>query len=84
MIAKYVSMETGTSYEDAKKNYYFMDSKGLIHDYRGDQLAEHKKEFSRKEGDLKNAGQMKEILDIIKYCKPNAIIGLTGGGPAFK
>ena len=55
-----------------------MDSKGLIHDYRGDKLAEHKKEFSRKEEDLKDAGQIKNIYEIIKYCKANAIIGLTG------
>ena len=38
------------SVEEAKKNIYMMDSKGLVTTTRGDELAAHKKLFARSHG----------------------------------
>ncbi|PPQ81937.1 hypothetical protein CVT25_013785 [Psilocybe cyanescens] len=63
----------GMTEEQARRQIYLVDSQGLIYDARG-HLAEHKKYFSR---DDYQGPPMTNLLDIIKYVKPTALLGLS-------
>ena len=63
----------------ALQHIYMMDSKGLITTTRGDKLPSHKQAMAHGD-DIPN---MKEMKEVIKHVKPHALIGLTGGGPAW-
>ena len=63
----------------ALQHIYMMDSKGLITTTRGDKLPSHKQAMAHRD-DVPN---MKELKEVIKHVKPHALIGLTGGGPAW-
>ena len=56
-----------------------VDSKGLVTTTRGDELPAHKKIYARSDG----TPDMKDLTQIVKYAKPHAVIGLTGGGEAW-
>jgi malate dehydrogenase (oxaloacetate-decarboxylating)(NADP+) len=47
--------------------FWTVDSKGLVHDSRGDNLPEHKQYFSRKDS---VGGGTKSLLEIVKAIKP--------------
>ena len=59
---------------------YMVDSKGLVTTSRGDELPEHKKLMARSDKETPN---MKDLSKIVAHVKPHALIGLTGGGPAW-
>lgn len=80
MIAS-VMMETGASKEEVAKRFYLIDTKGLVSTTRGDKLAPHKEFFART--DLKPNEQKKTLLEVIKFAKPTALIGLAGVGGVF-
>lgn len=61
------------------QHIYMVDSKGLVTTTRGDELPAHKKIMARKDG----TPDMKDLTEIVKYVKPNAVVGLTGGGEAW-
>ncbi|KAG2008538.1 malate dehydrogenase [Coprinopsis cinerea AmutBmut pab1-1] len=69
----------GLSVEEARSRIWLIDSQGLVYDGRG-RLAEHKKYFSRKDY---NGPPMTNILDIIDYVKPTALLGLSTISGAF-
>ncbi|KAK9812749.1 hypothetical protein WJX72_002964 [[Myrmecia] bisecta] len=79
MIALLLQQEGGTSKEEAFKNIYMVDSKGLVTTSRGDELPEHKQVVARRD-DVPN---IKDLKEIIAHVKPHALIGLTGAGPSF-
>lgn len=54
-----------------------IDSKGLITKSRLDSLTEQKKKYA------KDTKEMKELIDVVKEIKPQAIIGLSTIGGAF-
>ncbi|KAF9242568.1 hypothetical protein BU15DRAFT_43689 [Melanogaster broomeanus] len=63
----------GMSMEEAKSRIYTVDSKGLITaDRRG--LQEHKKFFARTDY---NGPQLTNLIDVINYVKPTALLGLS-------
>lgn len=64
----------GFSEEEAKSRIWTTDSRGLITLDRGDNLAEHKVYFARKDNEGK---QFKQLEDIVDYVKPTAIFGLS-------
>lgn len=66
--------------KEARKAIYFVDSRGLVTNTRGDKLAVHKVKFAR--DDFKG-NEKKTLLDVVKEVKPTAIIGLSGQGGAF-
>ncbi|KAK0458959.1 uncharacterized protein EV420DRAFT_1679590 [Desarmillaria tabescens] len=69
----------GLSADEARERVWLVDSQGLVYDARG-KLAEHKKYFSRKD----YAGPpMKNLLEIIDYVKPTALLGLSTISNAF-
>ena len=61
------------------QHIYMMDSKGLITTKRGDKLPQHKQLMAH--GD--DVPVLKDLKDVIALVKPHALIGLTGGGPAW-
>ena len=56
------------------------DSKGLVTESRGDELPAHKQLVARRD----DTPNMKTLDEVVKYVKPTVLVGLTGGGPAFK
>lgn len=86
----------GLSEEEARQRIWLVDSQGLIYDARG-KLAEHKKcmssilltnflqltspaDFSRKDY---TGPPMTDLVDIIEYVKPTALLGLSTIKGAF-
>jgi len=69
----------GLSVEEARERIWLVDSQGLVFDARG-RLPEHKKYFSRR--DYKGP-PLTDILDIIDYVKPTALLGLSTITGAF-
>ncbi|TDL22703.1 hypothetical protein BD410DRAFT_787980 [Rickenella mellea] len=69
----------GLSAEEARRQVWFVDSQGLIFDERGP-MAEHKKYFSR---DDYHGAPMTDLVEIIKYVKPTALLGLSTIKGAF-
>lgn len=64
----------GLSEEEAKRKFWLVDTKGLVTQDRGDDLAEHKKYFARSDN---NGHQFRTLEEVIEYVKPSALIGLT-------
>ncbi|KYQ94253.1 NADP-dependent malate dehydrogenase (oxaloacetate-decarboxylating) [Tieghemostelium lacteum] len=73
--------EQGVSKEDARKCFWFVDSKGLITTTRGDELTPQKKSYAREDHTAEQ--QLKTLLEVVKEVKPTALIGLSGIGRSF-
>eukprot|EP01133_Synstelium_polycarpum_P014805 gene14805-17504_t len=71
--------EAGLTEEEARKRFWFVDSKGLITNNRGDELQEHKKLYARTDVQC----QLKSLLEVVREIKPTALIGLSGIGRSF-
>ncbi|KAF5314755.1 hypothetical protein D9611_007068 [Ephemerocybe angulata] len=69
----------GLSVEEARRRIWLIDSQGLVYESRG-RLAEHKKYFARNDY---SGPPMTDILDIIDYVKPTALLGLSTISGAF-
>eukprot|EP01114_Cavostelium_apophysatum_P013495 TRINITY_DN3281_c0_g1_i2.p1 TRINITY_DN3281_c0_g1~~TRINITY_DN3281_c0_g1_i2.p1 ORF type:complete len:559 (-),score=151.85 TRINITY_DN3281_c0_g1_i2:33-1709(-) len=65
--------------EQARKSFYFVDSKGLVTKNRGDTLASFKVPYARDDFDT----QYTNLLDVIKAVKPTGLIGLSGMPQSF-
>ncbi|KAJ4491276.1 malate dehydrogenase [Lentinula edodes] len=71
--------ELGLSVDEAKKQIYTVDSKGLITAER-EGLQEHKKFFARTDY---QGPALNSLVDIVNYVKPTALLGLSTIGGAF-
>ncbi|KAG5641479.1 hypothetical protein DXG03_005119 [Asterophora parasitica] len=69
----------GLTRDEARERIWLIDSQGLVFDERGP-LAEHKKFFSRKDY---TGAPITNILDIIDYVQPTALLGLSTISGAF-
>ncbi|THH27693.1 hypothetical protein EUX98_g6495 [Antrodiella citrinella] len=69
----------GLSEEEARRSIYLVDSQGLIFDARGP-MAEHKRVFSRHDY---QGPPMTNLVDILNYVKPTALLGLSTIKGAF-
>ncbi|KAF9027029.1 NAD(P)-binding protein [Hymenopellis radicata] len=67
----------GLSVDEAREHIWLVDSQGLVFDARG-KLAEHNKYFIRRNSPMTN------LLEIIDYIKPTALLGLSTISDAFK
>jgi len=70
-------IEEGLSKQEARRRFWFLDSKGLVTTTRGDKLAEHKIPYARDEK------YIKKLLDVVKNVKPTALIGVSKQPGAF-
>jgi malate dehydrogenase (oxaloacetate-decarboxylating)(NADP+) len=77
LIAYAIVKETGMSMEDARRNIWLFDSKGLIVEGRG-HLTEHKAPYA-------HAGQAQHttFIDAVKSLRPTGIIGVSTIAKAF-
>ncbi|KAM3073565.1 hypothetical protein ACMFMF_006770 [Clarireedia jacksonii] len=72
-IVEYFQKE-GLTEDEARRCFWFVDTKGLITNDRGDKLAEHKVYFSR---DDNNGKQFKTLPEVVEYVKPTILMGLS-------
>jgi len=73
-------MNEGLTEEQAKRCFWLVDSRGLVTNDRGDELADHKVYFARNDNDGK---QYKSLDDVVEYVKPTILMGLSTIGGAF-
>ncbi|EDN92962.1 hypothetical protein SS1G_08827 [Sclerotinia sclerotiorum 1980 UF-70] len=64
----------GLTEDEARRCFWFVDTKGLITNDRGDKLAEHKVYFSRDDNEGK---QFKTLPEVVEYVKPTILMGLS-------
>ncbi|PBP17595.1 NADP-dependent malic enzyme MaeA [Diplocarpon rosae] len=72
-IVEYFIKE-GLTEDEARKAFWFVDTKGLITNDRGDKLAAHKVYFSR---DDNHGQQFKSLPEVVDYVKPTILMGLS-------
>ncbi|KAH0696212.1 hypothetical protein KY289_013694 [Solanum tuberosum] len=77
LIALAISKKTNVLVEEARKNIWLVDSKGLIVNARKESLQAHKKPWAYEHEPVNN------LLDTVKAIKPAAIIGMSGVGRTF-
>ena len=70
-------VENGLTVEQARKQFWLIDSKGLVTTGRGDKLAEHKIPYARGED------YRATLLEVVKQVKPTVLLGLSMQGGAF-
>lgn len=69
-------VEQGMEPKEAKSKIWLVDSKGLLVTSRTD-LTGHKRTYAQE------GPQLKELLEIVEFVKPSAIIGASAQGGAF-
>lgn len=70
----------GLTEDEARRCFWFVDTKGLVTNDRGDKLADHKIYFSRPDNGGK---QYKDLSQVVEYVKPTILMGLSTDGNAF-
>lgn len=78
-IAIELASQQNITVDEARKQIYFVDSKGLVRLNRGDTLQKHKLNYARSDID-KNMNNLEEV---VRELKPTALIGLSGAGKEF-
>jgi len=69
--------EEGYSLEQAREQFWFVDSKGLVSNLRGDTLAQHKVAYARDEPPLTS------LMEVLNKVQPTILMGLSGQTGAF-
>ncbi|MGX7011359.1 malolactic enzyme [Lactococcus cremoris] len=72
----------GLSEEEAYKHFFMIDQQGLLFDDMDD-LTPAQKPFAKKRADYKNAGDMTDLLNIVKTVKPTILVGTSTNPGAF-
>ena len=67
-------VQEGLSEEEARRRFWFVDTRGLVTNDRGDKLADHKVYFSRPDNGEK---QYKTLAEVVEYVKPTILMGLS-------
>lgn len=67
---------------EAKQHFYLVDIQGLLFDDTPD-LTPEQKPFTRQRSEFEGAGDMTNLLDIVKAVKPTVLIGTSMQGGAF-
>lgn len=72
----------GLSEEEAYKYFFMIDQQGLLFDDMDD-LTPAQKPFAKKRADYKDAGDMTDLLNIVKTVKPTILVGTSTNPGAF-
>lgn len=78
--AKMVS--EGLSEEEAYNHFFMVDKQGLLFDDMSD-LTPAQKPFAKKRADFANAGDMTQLINVIKVAKPTILVGTSTNAGAF-
>ncbi|OWM77714.1 hypothetical protein CDL15_Pgr012416 [Punica granatum] len=77
LIAREMSKQTNVPVEEARKNIWLVDSKGLIVNSRKDSLQHFKQPWAHEHNPIT------ELVDAVKVIKPTVLIGTSGVGRTF-
>ncbi|OIW15881.1 hypothetical protein TanjilG_04416 [Lupinus angustifolius] len=77
LIALEISKQTNLPLEDARKNIWLVDSKGLIVSSRKESLQHFKKPWAHEHEPVK------KLVDAVNQIKPTVLIGTSGQGQTF-
>lgn len=72
----------GFSEEEAYKHFFMIDQQGLLFDDMED-LTPAQKPFAKKRADYKDAGDMTDLLNVVKTVKPTILVGTSTNPGAF-
>lgn len=72
----------GLSEEESYKHFFMIDQQGLLFDDMDD-LTQAQKPFAKKRADYKDAGDMTDLLNIVKTVKPTIFVGTSTNPGAF-
>ncbi|WP_333493775.1 malolactic enzyme [Enterococcus casseliflavus] len=72
----------GLSEEEAYNHFFMVDKQGLLFDDMSD-LTPAQKPFAKKRADFANAGDMTQLINIIKVAKPTILVGTSTNAGAF-
>ncbi|OWM76512.1 hypothetical protein CDL15_Pgr005476 [Punica granatum] len=77
LIALEMSKQTNVPVDDARKNIWLVDSKGLIVSSRKESLQHFKKPWAHEHEPIR------DLVDAVKAIKPTVLIGTSGVGKTF-
>lgn len=72
----------GLSPQDAKQHFYLVDKQGLLFNDTED-LTPQQKPFTRQRNEFANAGQLTDLLAVVKVVQPTVMIGTSTQPGAF-
>lgn len=72
----------GLSEEEAYNHFFMVDKQGLLFDDMSD-LTPAQKPFAKKRADFANAGDMTQLINVIKVAKPTILVGTSTNACAF-
>lgn len=72
----------GLSEEEAYNHFFIVDKQGLLFDDMSD-LTPAQKPFAKKRADFANAGDMTQLINVIKVAKPTILVGTSTNAGAF-
>lgn len=72
----------GLSEEEAYNYFFMVDKQGLLFDDMSD-LTPAQKPFAKKRADFANAGDMTQLINVIKVAKPTILVGTSTNAGAF-
>lgn len=72
----------GLSAEEAYNHFFMVDKQGLLFDDMSD-LTPAQKPFAKKRADFANAGDMTQLINVIKVAKPTILVGTSTNAGAF-
>ncbi len=72
----------GLSEEEAYNHFFMVDKQGLLFDDMSD-LTPAQKPFAKKRADFANAGDMTQLINVIKVAKPTILVGTSTNAGAF-
>ncbi|KAG5456421.1 MAG: hypothetical protein BJ554DRAFT_3848 [Olpidium bornovanus] len=80
LLIEFLTSEAGLSEDDARRQIWLVDSKGLVTADRGGELPEGRKAFARTDNKGFQARTLDECID---YVRPTALIGFSSQPGAF-
>lgn len=72
----------GLSEEEAYNHFFMVDKQGLLFDDMSD-LTPAQKPFAKKRADFANAGDMTQLINVIKVAKPTILVGTSTNAGSF-